>query len=190
MKIELEQYYDEKTLLGSHVIFDSTNVEEIVDEAPSITGVGNRTIKVGTAFNPLDGVKATDKEDGDLTSKIQIDGTIDNEKSGEYTLIYSVEDSKNNKTTANRVIKVVEEVEEGNYRNVMYYGDWSVWDGQGNFYPKDIPANRYTHINFSFLDMDANGDLLLTDPDAAFSNPVGTSNSWDDALSGVVPGLV
>ncbi|WP_341828011.1 immunoglobulin-like domain-containing protein, partial [Enterococcus faecium] len=83
-----------------------------------------------------------------------------------------------------------EETEEGNYRNVMYYGDWSVWDGQGNFYPKDIPANRYTHINFSFLDMDANGDLLLTDPDAAFSNPVGTSNSWDDALSGVVPGLV
>ena len=33
-------------------------------------------------------------------------------------------------------------------RNVMYYGDWSIWGGQGNFYPKDIPADKLTHLNF------------------------------------------
>ncbi|MGL5915184.1 MAG: hypothetical protein ACRCZG_02890, partial [Culicoidibacterales bacterium] len=35
-------------------------------------------------------------------------------------------------------------------RNVMYYGDWSIWGGQGNFYPKDIPADQLTHLNFAF----------------------------------------
>uniref|UniRef100_UPI003132CD91 immunoglobulin-like domain-containing protein n=1 Tax=Enterococcus faecium TaxID=1352 RepID=UPI003132CD91 len=140
VKIELEQYYDEKTLLGRHVIFDSTNVEEIVDEAPSITGVGNHTIKVGAAFDPLDGVKATDKEDGDLTSKIQIDGTIDNEKPGEYTLIYSVEDSKNNKTTVNRVIKVVEPSSFGVGQGIKWpkqvmapFADMSAYVSTGNY---------------------------------------------------------
>ena len=76
------------------------------------------------------------------------------------------------------------------YRNVMYYGDWSIWGGQGNFYPKNMPADQYTHINFAFLDMDSNGDLLLTDPDAAFGHPVGSENGWNSAVSGVVPALV
>ncbi|WP_163654586.1 glycosyl hydrolase family 18 protein [Listeria sp. PSOL-1] len=75
------------------------------------------------------------------------------------------------------------------YRNVMYYGDWSVWGGQGNYYPKNIPANLYTHLNFAFLDFDSNGNLQLTDKDAAFGNPVGSGNAWGDELSGAIPAL-
>ena len=46
------------------------------------------------------------------------------------------------------------------YRNVMYYGDWSIWGGQGNFYPKDIPADQITHLNFAFLYFDKDGIVV------------------------------
>ena len=46
------------------------------------------------------------------------------------------------------------------YRNVMYYGEWSVYAGQKYFYPSKIDGSQITHLNFAFLDVDANGDLV------------------------------
>ncbi|MGL5616541.1 MAG: glycosyl hydrolase family 18 protein [Sarcina sp.] len=72
-------------------------------------------------------------------------------------------------------------------RNVMYYGDWSIWGGQGNFYPKDIPAEQLTHLNFAFLDFDSNGNLIFTDKDAAVGAPVGeTGVQWGGANAGIL----
>ncbi|MEG0295804.1 MAG: glycosyl hydrolase family 18 protein [Clostridium sp.] len=65
------------------------------------------------------------------------------------------------------------------YRNVMYYGDWSVWGGQKNFYPQDIPADQLTHLNFAFLDFNSNGELIFTDKDAAMTHNLGYK---DDVL--------
>ena len=44
------------------------------NEAPVISGADDITINLGDTFNPLNGVKASDSEDGDLTSKISING--------------------------------------------------------------------------------------------------------------------
>lgn len=75
-------------------------------------------------------------------------------------------------------------------RNIMYYGDWSIWGGQGNFYPKDIPAESLTHLNFSFLDFDAEGNLIFTDKDAAIGAPVGqTGVQWGGANAGILSAL-
>ena len=75
-------------------------------------------------------------------------------------------------------------------RNVMYYGDWSIWGGQGNFYPKDIPADQLTHLNFAFMDFDANGDLVFTDKDAAVGAPVGQEGvQWDAPNAGILIAL-
>ncbi len=72
-------------------------------------------------------------------------------------------------------------------RNVMYYGDWSIWGGQGNFYPKDIPADQLTHLNFAFLDFDSKGELQFTDKGAACEAPVGMDGvTWGDANAGVL----
>lgn len=72
-------------------------------------------------------------------------------------------------------------------RNVMYYGDWSIWGGQDNFYPKDIPADQLTHLNFAFLDFDANGNLKFTDKDAAVGSPVGEEGvQWGGANAGIL----
>ena len=54
------------------------------------------------------------------------------------------------------------------YRNVMYYGEWSIYAGQHNFYPSKMNAKLITHLNFAFLDMDKNGDLVLCDEYADF----------------------
>jgi chitinase len=73
------------------------------------------------------------------------------------------------------------------YRNVMYYGDWSIWGGEGNFYPKDIAADQLTHLNYAFLDFDSNGDLQFTDADAATEVSAGeTEVGWNNARSGLL----
>ncbi|WP_315080857.1 glycoside hydrolase family 18 protein, partial [uncultured Clostridium sp.] len=75
-------------------------------------------------------------------------------------------------------------------RNVMYYGDWSIWGGQETFYPKDIPADQLTHLNFAFLDFDANGNLIFTDKGAAVGAPVGQEGvQWDTPNSGILMAL-
>ncbi|CEH32875.1 glycosyl hydrolase family 18 protein [Romboutsia lituseburensis] len=75
-------------------------------------------------------------------------------------------------------------------RNVMYYGDWSIWGGQGNFYPKDIPAEELTHLNFAFMDFDAQGNLIFTDKDAAVGAPVGQAGvQWGAPNAGILNAL-
>ncbi|WP_297439306.1 carbohydrate-binding protein, partial [uncultured Clostridium sp.] len=57
----------------------------------------------------MSGITATDKEDGDLTSKIKVTGKVDTSKAGKYTLTYSITDSKGEVTTAKRVVTVTED---------------------------------------------------------------------------------
>ena len=52
------------------------------------------------------GVTAYDKEDGDLTGKILVKGTVDTTKVGTYKLVYSVTDSKNETTIKECTITV------------------------------------------------------------------------------------
>lgn len=73
------------------------------------------------------------------------------------------------------------------YRSVMYYGDWSIWGGQYNFYPKMIRGDLITHLNFAFLDFDANGNLKFTDADAATVATVGMEGiTWGDPNAGIL----
>lgn len=73
---------------------------------PVIKGADDVTIAVGTAFDPKDGVTATDDVDGDLTAAIQISGTVDTTKDGVYTLTYTVSDKAGNKATVTRKVTV------------------------------------------------------------------------------------
>ncbi|WP_283688755.1 immunoglobulin-like domain-containing protein [Clostridium perfringens] len=73
---------------------------------PMITGADNISIIEGSNFNPLEGVIAEDKEDGNLTKDIKVNGTVDTNKVGKYILTYSVTDSNGNTTTVERTITV------------------------------------------------------------------------------------
>ncbi|MGL4345396.1 MAG: glycosyl hydrolase family 18 protein, partial [Cellulosilyticaceae bacterium] len=88
-------------------------------------------------------------------------------------------------------VSALEQNNTSNKRNVMYYGDWSVWGGQGNFYPQHMAADQLTHLNFAFLDFDAQGNLIFTDKGAAAENPLGQAGiTWGDVNAGILPALV
>ena len=63
------------------------------------------------AFDPKAGAAASDEEDGDLTDKILVEGSVNAEKAGEYTLTYSVTDSEGASYTVKRVVAVREKSE-------------------------------------------------------------------------------
>lgn len=66
---------------------------ETLNSIPTITAE-DKTLTVGDDFDPMDGVTAIDKEDGNLTDSIQItENTVDTSKAGKYTVVYEVTDS-------------------------------------------------------------------------------------------------
>ena len=60
------------------------------------------------------GVSATDKEDGDLISKVAYEGTIDTTKAGTYEIIYSVRDSVGNEVNAIQKVLVKDKETKAN----------------------------------------------------------------------------
>ena len=77
---------------------------EPINEAPTID-VTDKEITVGDKFDPKEGVTAKDKEDGNLTDKIEIlKNTVDPSKPGVYEVTYKVTDSKGASCT--KTIKV------------------------------------------------------------------------------------
>ena len=59
-------------------------------------------------FEPLSGVTASDKEDGDLTNRINIiENTVNTLKSGNYKVTYKVVDSDDNETILTIKVKVI-----------------------------------------------------------------------------------
>ena len=79
------------------------------NEAPTIK-CSDKLIKVGTTFDPLKGVSATDTEDGNLTDKIEIVANNYKDVIGKYTIVYQVQDSNGLVTIKTRNVSVVEEV--------------------------------------------------------------------------------
>ena len=67
-----------------------------------ISGVTDVRVCHGDEFDAMAGVKALDKEDGDLTFSIVIDGSVDTLRLGQYVLVYSVTDEDGNETTVTR----------------------------------------------------------------------------------------
>ena len=54
--------------------------EETPDMEPKLTVPTVATIYVGDKFDPMAGVKAIDNEDGDITDKVTVDGSVDTSK--------------------------------------------------------------------------------------------------------------
>ena len=82
----------------------------VVGEIPVFSGVEDIKVSIEQDFDPLSGVIATDKEDKDISSKIEYIGYIGNEL-GDYYIKYVVMDSDNNYISHIRKITLVEESE-------------------------------------------------------------------------------
>ena len=75
-------------------------------QAPMITGVADKNIVIGATFDALEGVTSTDIVDGNLSSSIQVEGSVDVWTEGTYTLKYISQDNAGNKAEATRTITV------------------------------------------------------------------------------------
>ncbi|MFW6318712.1 MAG: immunoglobulin-like domain-containing protein [Bacillota bacterium] len=91
---------------------DDPIVDVVNNEAPELSGVDNASIVVGDDFDPLEGVSASDEEDGDITSDITILGEVDASTAGTYVLTYIVIDSDGASALERRAIAVTEAPEE------------------------------------------------------------------------------
>ena len=99
-------------------------------EAPVISGVDDATILRDTSFDALEGVSATDNVDGDVTSAIEVAGSVDIEAVGTYFLRYSVSDEAGNTREETRYITV--EVDTSTLGDEMVPNGnfdlgWAVW---------------------------------------------------------------
>ena len=70
-----------------------------------IIGDANITLQVGDTYKEL-GADATDYEDGDISSKVKITGSVDTSKAGTYIITYSVSDSTGQISEAKRTVTV------------------------------------------------------------------------------------
>ncbi len=93
--------FEENLVKAEEIIrakFPTLNVEEIT------------YIKLNSEFDLMSGVTASDKEDGEITKNIKVNSNNFNiEKSGEYTIAYTITDSDNNVTTKDRKVVVYSE---------------------------------------------------------------------------------
>ena len=89
--------------------------------APKITGVMDQSIEAGSEFSALEGVTASDAEDGDITSKISVtatpeltfkNGKATPEQAGSYELVYSVTDKGGETVEAYATLTVTKQTGE------------------------------------------------------------------------------
>ena len=93
------------------VLNEPSSTKELDKTAPVITlkGANPMEIQIGNSYVEP-GATATDNYDGNVTSKIQITGTVNTNKLGSYTITYIVTDSNGNKATKTRTVKVVDNI--------------------------------------------------------------------------------
>lgn len=168
--------------------------EEVMDEKPVISGATDKTIKIGDKFDRLSGVKASDKEDGDLTAKLKVTGTVDTSQAGKYVLTYSVKDSKGQETTITRNV-TVKAASTGDYADEMVnpvkdvmVGYWHNWASKSDGYQQGTALSMrldeinkdYNVIDVSFMKADAGSHIPTFKPygvtDEAFRAQVSDLN--------------
>ncbi|MDU1052559.1 NPCBM/NEW2 domain-containing protein [Clostridium baratii] len=108
---------------------------------PRITA-NDKVYKIGETVNFKEGVSARDAEDGDLTSKVEVTGKVNFNKTGKYPITYKVTDSDGNEVIKTRIISVVD---MRDYRYLTDY-DWkSANSGWGNVNKdKSVDNNKLT----------------------------------------------
>lgn len=83
------------TVLGvsASLVTPSLTAHATGNSLPQIKGVEGDVVEKGADYDLLKGIKAYDKEDGDLTNKIKVTGDVDTSKLGKYKVQYKVTDS-------------------------------------------------------------------------------------------------
>lgn len=79
--------------------------KDVIAPIITLTGGADYKFTIGKAFTDP-GFTASDDVDGDLTSNVLVEGTVDGKKAGTYKLTYTVADSSGNECKTERTVKV------------------------------------------------------------------------------------
>ncbi len=90
-------------LLYGYVLANEVNVS---NNQPVINA-SDKTIKEGDTFNPLEGVIASDTENGNLTNKITYESNVNPNEEGTYKVTYTVVDNSNFHASKTITVKVI-----------------------------------------------------------------------------------
>ncbi len=108
---------------------------EVLNEAPVIHAT-DKTITVGDTFDPMDGVTATDAEDGNLTTKIVVEkNDVKTDVAGKYEVTYKVTDSEGASFTKSITVTVNPKMEVLNEAPTIDAADKTITVGD-TFDPK------------------------------------------------------
>ena len=91
-----------------NLLYGYVPTEEIyVSNNQPVISASDKTIKEGDNFNPLEGVSASDAENGNLTGKITYESDVKPEKEGTYHVTYTVSDNSNFHVSKTITVKVI-----------------------------------------------------------------------------------
>ena len=129
----------------------------VKNNAPVIDVEDTYTLTKGEDFEyAMLNATATDKEDGDLTDKIDFSGVVNTGKVGEYTVKLEVKDSKG--ATATKTVKVVvEDVKTNNKPSIAVDSTYEVKQN-GSFNYADLKASAFDEEDGK-LDIVYTGDV-------------------------------
>ena len=138
-QLTLDTYYTNNEQIEK---MDSFTIRRTSAPTISLPGKdGALTVKVGAAFNPMDGVTAADYTGKDLTELVHVkvldaDGGetryVDTSKEGSYTVVYTVEDEYGTAATAELKVTVEKNSNGGQGGNTDNNGNQGNQGGNGN----------------------------------------------------------
>ena len=163
-----------KQVKGSDIV-NSSKDKLTVNTAPVISLVespkiveGNIIIKTGEIFKPLDYVKATDDEDGEITNITANSNGVDNKKPGSYKVTYVATDKEGESTTFEAIV-VVEEAKQSVSNPVMTVTNKNIQIRQGETFDPlngviatDYQGRKLTVTVTGTYDVEALGSYVLT----------------------------
>lgn len=140
---------EEKDGIVTYTVADSSGNETTVERKivykdvvpPVITlkGTANMYVIVNEKFEEP-GFSASDDCDGDITTSVTVEGSVDTAKIGTYKLTYKVKDSYDNETTATRTVQVANKATVSANTGSGGTGEKSVYltfdDGPGKYTQK------------------------------------------------------
>ncbi len=139
-----------------------TRTVKVVDTTPPEINLGADAVNlfVGNDYTEI-GFSATDNYDGDITSKVTSTNNIDNNTVGTYEVTYEVSDSSGNKTTAKRVVNVINTLPSNGKVAVLnyhfFYDSNEEYCGDGNCETVNEFRNQLNYLrdnNFKTLTME------------------------------------
>lgn len=150
------KYFIKDNKITLFVVDSSNNKSEIFkdikyndDEKPIITLKGSQTIYLGIGESYIEeGANAYDSCDGNITDKIKITNSIDNNIPGNYEVTYSVTDSSNNEVKKVRNV-IVDEINNNKVTDGIIYLTFD--DGPGQYTDEILNILDKYQIKASFF---------------------------------------